>query len=630
MRTHAVRLFALITLAAAGLSIPCRADVSATPAVPSAAASPAPTVRSITVESAKKLEGTPPRALIRLGLLGTDLDMVTDVQVPGIDPPPVTKIVGQSAQFLAVEVTMPLDSRADLLRLTWTGSPTPIPITWASLIVAPIPTVTTGIAEVEVTVSTFPSDAYPNLRSLMINADKDVFVTNPNQMAIEIVPAGATSLRIRPGNSSKRLIVDFLAPDKFDVKDVVVSVYDSSDLDRRQLKAIGKTVKEFSKKQDANQPVITGARLISLRRSAGECDRPEVRVAGHQGGKRQCGYGRIRIEGRGFGSDSARVRIGVVPRNPEVRVDPASIALDTSRCDEKVLEANFEFDVAEGYSLPMRLEGVAVSVTKPIRTTVRKGDLDVTVGQLETYLASTDVGPKRDGRLEYGYTVLDVNTAHQIFGRGVATNFYVIAIAVVNRSEKKVAIPLSAIEAEVEWSTGDVPGQPFEFLEGPATLRPVPLSTVTAFFTADNRSKGRRAKFFNILEGIRTLGQTMIPLFGPGYETAHTIFTSGLIPGAKIAIGDLSDQQLQSLAGLSWENVEEIPGNGGSKVKFVYIQRGLQEFGTVPSNKDSNGKDVKKEVKNLYGVELTGFEILETATHGGTQNKSLSPQLPEK
>lgn len=626
MRTHAVRLFALITLAAAGLSIPCRADVSATPAVPSAAASPAPTVRSMTVESANKLEGTPPRALIRLGLLGTDLDMVTDVQVPGIDPPPVTKIVGQSAQFLAVEVTMPLDTRAELLRLTWTGSPTPIPITWASLIVAPIPTVTTGVAEVEVTVSTFPSDAYPNLRSLMINADKDVFVTNPNQMAIEIVPAGATNMRIRQGNSTKRLIVDFLAPDKFDVKDVVVSVYDSSDLDRRQLKAIGKTVKEFSKKQDANQPVITGARLISLRRSAGPC----LTNGARSHVDAECGFGRIRIEGKGFGGDSARVKVGVLPRNPDIRIDPESIKLDASRSDDKVLEAEFEFEVYKGYSVPMRLEGVSVSVTKPIRTTVRKGDLDVTVGQLETYLASTDVGPKRDGRLEYGYTVLDVNTAHQIFGRGVATNFYVIALAVVNRSEKKIAIPLSAIEAEVEWAAGTAADPEFELLEGPATLRPVPLATVTAFFTADNRSKGRRAKFFNILEGIRTLGQTMIPLFGPGYETAHTIFTSGLIPGAKIAIGDLSDQQLQSLAGLSWENVEEIPGNGGSKVKFVYIQRGLQEFGTPKNATSRNGQDVKKEIKNLYGVELTGFEILETATHGGTQNKSLSPQLPEK
>lgn len=629
MRTHAVPLMTLLTLVAAACpSRPCRAEVPTVPAAQAAEASPA--VRSLSVESARRLDGIPARVLVRLGLLGTDLNMVTDVRVPGFEPPPPTKIVSQGAQFLAVEITMPIDARAELLHLALPGGGL-VPITWASLSVAPVPTVTAVVTEAEITLSTFPSGAYPNLHSLVLNADKDIFSENPNRMAVEVVPAGATNVRIRPGNSYRRLIVDLLAPDKYDVKDVVVSVYDSTDLDRRQLKAIGKTVKEFSKKQDANQPVISNARLVSLRRSAGNCENPDMRATGHQGGNRRCGFGRIRIEGKGFGGDKSRVRVGILPRNPEVRIDPASITIDAARFDDRAFEANFEFDVAEGYSLPMRLEGVSVSVTKPIRTTVRKGDLDVTVGQLETYLATTDVGPKRDGRLEYGYTVLDVNTAHQIFGRGVATNFYVIALAVVNRSEKKVAVPLSAIEAEVEWAYGSNASDPnYEFLEGPPTLRPVPLATVTAFFTADNRSKGRRAKFFNILEGIRTLGQTMIPLFGPGYETAHTIFTSGLIPGAKIAIGDLSDQQLQSLAALSWENVEEVPGNGGSKVKFVYIQRGLQEFGTPRRASTRNGTDVKKEIKNLYGIELTGFEILETATHGGTQNKSLSPQLPDR
>lgn len=619
MKSLAIRLIALLSLVSGGsiLGIPCRASAVVANANP-------PRVRSISVDSVRKLDGAPPRAVVRLGLLGTDLDGVTKVHVPGIEPSPATTIVSRDAQFLVVEVTMPLDSRAELLQLEWNGG-SPESVNWASLLVSAPPPPTAAISEVEVTVSTFPSETYPNLHSLMLTAEKDVFATNPNQMAVEIVPGGASNMRIRAGNSSKRLIVDFLAPDKFDVKDVVVSVYDSSDLDRRALKAIGKTVKEFSKKQDANQPVISSARLVSLRRSGGTCMDPPTREV-----SQTCGFGRVRIEGKGFGSDFARVQVGVLPRNPEIRIHPTSIRVDGTRSDDKVIEAEFEFYVADGYSLPMRLEGVSVSVEKPIRTTVRKGDLDVTIGQLETYLAKTDVGPKRDGRLEYGYTVLDINTAHQIFGRGVATNFYVIAIAVVNRSEKKIAIPLSGIEAEVEWASGDAPNTGFELLEGPATLRPVPLATVTAFFTADNRSKGRRAKFFNILEGVRTLASTMVPLFGPGFQTAHTIFTSGLIPGAKIAIGDLSDQQLQSLAALSWENVEEIPGNGGSKVKFVYIQRGYQEFGLASGSVKPPAKEVKKEIKNLYAVELTGFEILDTAVQGGTQNKSLSPQITDK
>ena len=579
-------------------------------------------VSSVTVESAVKLEGSPATARLRLSILGSGLNAVTAVRLPGAVPTPDARILTQDTSLLTADVTLPLDGSATQVWIATNGAPVRLPdvSVTASAAVAP----PSGVSETEITVATQTSGSYPNVYSVVLTAQKALFEPNPNRMSVEIVPAGPANVRIRPGNTTKQLVIDFVAPEKFEVKDVIVSVYDNSDLDARQLKAIGRTVKAFSKKDDPNQPAITSARLVSLRRHALPCD-GQPWMEGYQGP--YCGKGRVRIEGKGFGSDPNAIKVGIVGRNPEIQLLPESILIDATRFDETSIEVEFKFANTRGYSLPMRLEAVSVSVTKPVASTVRKGDVDVTIGQRQTYLASTAIGPKRDGKLEYGYTVLDGNTAHLIFGRGISNNFYVIALAVVNNSEKKVAVPLSAIEAEVEWAHGGVDDTDYEFLEGPATLRPVSLATVTAFFTADMRSKGKRARFFNMLEGIRTLGQTLIPLFGPGYETAHTIFTSGLIPGAKIAIGDLSDQQLQSLAGLSWENVEEIPGNGGSKVKFVYIQRGRQVFTNPDQRKPKEQDRVEKQIKNLYGVELTGYEILETEVRGGTQNKSLSPSL---
>jgi hypothetical protein len=614
-----------ILVSVGGLASTATSLASSRHAPPADVAPVGVSVSSVTVESAVKLEGSPATARLRLSILGSGLDAVTAVRLPGAVPTPDARILTQDSSLLTADVTVPLDASATQVWIVTNGDPVRLPdVSVTAAAAAPPPA---GVSETEITVATQASGSYPNVYSVVLTAQKALFDANPNRMSVEIVPAGPANVRIRPGNTTKQLVIDFVAPEKFEVKDVIVSVYDNSDLDARQLKAIGRTVKAFSKKDDPQQPAITSARLVSLRRHALPCDGQPWRKDDRETQRPYCGTGRIRIEGKGFGSNPANINVGIVGRNPEVRLLPESIRVDATRFDETSMEVDFEFVVAQGYSLPMRLEAVSVSVTKPVASTVRKGDVDVTIGQRQTYLASTAIGPKRDGKLEYGYTVLDGNTAHLIFGRGISNNFYVIALAVVNNSEKKVAVPLSAIEAEVEWAHGGVEDADYEFLEGPATLRPVSLATVTAFFTADMRSKGKRARFFNMLEGIRTLGQTLIPLFGPGYETAHTIFTSGLIPGAKIAIGDLSDQQLQSLAGLSWENVEEIPGNGGSKVKFVFIQRGRQVF-TNPGQRKPNEQDrVEKQIKNLYGVELTGYEILDTEARGGTQNKSLTPTL---
>jgi hypothetical protein len=288
----------------------------------------------------------------------------------------------------------------------------------------------------------------------------------------------------------------------------------------------------------------------------------------------------------------------------------------------------------------------------------------------KTYIATKEVGTKQDENLEYRYTVLDENSATTLFGKGVADSFYVIQLSVTNKGEKKMSIPLASIQAEVEWAYGKkdsadkkqghqveaatnaqtkglnsqneqkdvaaslqnsrpdgsnaeakIPLAYDETLdyyeEGPATLAPLPLPAVTAFFDGDAKVNGRKAKLFNITDGMAMLGSSLIPFFGPGFRDAHVAFTGGLVPGIRRGIGDLSGQQLQNLTALSWQGVEVVAAKGGSIEKFVFIQRGDQLFSP------GFGERLRKTIKNIEGMEVIGFEVQESepkrATPAGQQ-----------
>jgi hypothetical protein len=295
--------------------------------------------------------------------------------------------------------------------------------------------------------------------------------------------------------------------------------------------------------------------------------------------------------------------------------------------NDKMIDVYFEFTRYWEYSQPFRVGSVAVTVDKPIKkvTTIKAGAVAAVTESLndQTFLVSSSIGPKIDESLEYRYSVLDKNSARYLFGSGISENFYVIQLSIVNRGAKKITVPLASVQAEVEWATlkkypkGTVPKDDTEpddqslrfFLEGPPTLPPIPLAAVSAYFDADRKIRGKRARFFNILDGIATLGASLVPVFGPGFRDAHVIFTGGLIPGAKTAVGDLSSQQLQNLTGLSFESVEVLAASGGSIERFIYIQRGLQEFS---SNDPTRKPQVLKEIKNIVGLDIVGFEVVES------------------
>ena len=263
----------------------------------------------------------------------------------------------------------------------------------------------------------------------------------------------------------------------------------------------------------------------------------------------------------------------------------------------------------------------------------------------KTYITTKEVGTRQDSNLEYRYTVLDEKSAATLFGRGVADNFYAIQLSVTNKGDKKVSIPLASIQAEVEWAYGETDKQDKKndggksgeqevaassqparrgtdaaetliptlhpklrdyYEEGPATLAPLPLPAVTAFFDGDMKVNGKKAKFFNITDGLTVLGSSLIPFFGPGFRDAHVAFTGGLVPGIRRGVGDLSGQQLQNLTALSWQGVEVVAAKGGSLEKFVFIQRGDQVFSP------GFGERLRKTIKNIEGMEVVGFEVQES------------------
>jgi hypothetical protein len=506
------------------------------------------------------------------------------------------------------------------------------------------------VEEFEFKMTATRDEQYPSLMSLVLVTEKDNFSHTQFENSVEIIPHGIANLQIQPESNPRSLVVSFLAPEKFEPKDVIVTVYKGTDLASRRTLRAGKLVKEF--KANPDQPVVKKTEVLFV--------------------QRKYGIGRLRIEGNGFGTYEdppfpadlyvakwaqvrarqrefnkeyfetfwndadyvrwkewygkveKRVQVIVIPKNPTLRVERAEVV----EINDKMIDVYFEFTRYEDYSQPFRVGSVAVTVDKPVKkvATIKAGAVAAVTESLsdQTFLVSSSVGPKVDENLEYRYSVLDKVSARYLFGSGIAENFYVIQISIVNRGPKKVSVPLASIQAEVEWAAlkerpsrqrdgGSVAASttlPLRFfLEGPATLPPIPLAAVSAYFDADRKTRGKRARFFNVLDGLATLGSSLVPVFGPGLRDAHVIFTGGLIPGAKTAVGDLSSQQLQNLTGLSFESVEVLAAGGGSIERYIYIQRGVQEYS---SNDPALKPQIRKEIKNIVGLEVVGFEVSET------------------
>lgn len=137
------------------------------------------------------------------------------------------------------------------------------------------------VAPFEIKHETLSSPDSP-IKTLSISSEEGKFDSNPHRMSVELIPAGASNVLVRPGSNPHNLIVDFMAPEKYEVKDVVVTVYNSSDLDARAPTASSRPFKEKKPQADPNQPTISKVEVLYLQRNRGA--------------------GRLKIEGSGFGN----------------------------------------------------------------------------------------------------------------------------------------------------------------------------------------------------------------------------------------------------------------------------------------------------------------------------------------
>ncbi|MBV8858152.1 MAG: hypothetical protein JOZ02_14570 [Acidobacteria bacterium] len=518
----------------------------------------------------------------------------------------------------------------------------------------------------DITFETFKSPQYPNLYSLLITNKADQndpkFSSNPALMKVDILPPGATNVNIQAGNGPHQMVVTFLAPEDFDVKNVVVTVFDpSSTLGNSEPVAFSTPFEKKQPKADPNQHKITNVEILSLQRRTGmgrvliqgtgfgDYTRPPVNgdrellccldrpmTAGERNSNRTKKLDGSVLQESGPNAEvcnalapgtcqamrdwrrriEQRVNVTLVPRNPDLRIERTQIV----NIDDKSIDVYFEFTHFPGYSQPFRLASATVTINKGgVRVAQAQAADDATitasVAGPQTYSETADIGVPRDKNLEYRYTVLDQKDASLLFGSGVGDKFFVIELAVLNKGEKKVAVPLSAIQAEIEWAYGDDPAnEDFFFEEGPATIPPLALADVTAYFDSYQKTRGRRARIFNTLDGVATLAASLVPVFGHNIERPTTILTGGFTPALKTVLGDLSSRQLQNLTSRTWENVEEVPAKSG-KTKFIFVQRGDQLYdGSVPPK-------VKKQIKNIRGLEVIGYEITDSKEKAATQQQ---------
>lgn len=517
-----------------------------------------------------------------------------------------------------------------------------------------------------------------NPRSLSITTknDEPEFAPEANQMKVAILPAGATGITIDPNVSPQKIFVSFTAPDDFEVKDVLVTVYDSS---KNLIAYSGNPPPEkdgdgnpiAKEKPPKNDVTITSVDILSLQRRDG-FDRLKIEGTGFQNYGARSGEGELELlcnpKNRAYwaqersdtpskknardllcptfnvgqkGTDSQKadkdaqpnpnwrdnaesaVNVTLVPRNPDLRVERTRILY----IDDKMIDVYFEFSHWKDFSEPFRLESITVTVNKEdgaVSADAKSAHASSGTSKKSprTYLASHIIGPPKDKNLEYRYTVLDTDDASELFGFGVGKNFYVLQLSVVNNGDKKLVVPLSSIQAEVEWSYGEDNPNPgvrtIYYDEGPPTLSPLKLSAITSYFDTFQKTRGKKARLFNILDGVGTLAASLVPVFGRGLERGNSIMSGGLIPGLHKAFGDLSSQQLQNLTSMSWDSIEEIPA-GGSKEKYVFIQRGDQVFEN--KSKDNKVVQIRKQIKSLQGLEVSGFIVNDSRPAGATKQQ---------
>jgi hypothetical protein len=163
------------------------------------------------------------------------------------------------------------------------------------------------------------------------------------------------------------------------------------------------------------------------------------------------------------------------------------------------------------------------------------------------------------------------------YGNGVAKNFHIIQISIVNDCPMAIVVPLGGMK--VVPSILDPNSSDYKLTVADKNactekgiLVPFSLDHVTSIYSADRKLTGRRAIYFNTVQALATLGSAVEPFFAHGFTQGVAILGGGFTTASKDILVDMSAEQLQNLTSQSFGSTEQVASHG-SLQKFVFVRR---------------------------------------------------------
>ena len=192
--------------------------------------------------------------------------------------------------------------------------------------------------------------------------------------------------------------------------------------------------------------------------------------------------------------------------------------------------------------------------------------------------------------------------AKTAYGAGVASNFRVIQLSVLNQCPLPVTIPLAGIELFATKLCGTTVKGVAPVISKSA-ISPSALDYITPFYNEDKQVMGRRALFFNSLSAAVTVGSVIQPFLPIGFTQGVAIAGGSFTTAAQHLYRDMSAQQLQALTGEAFGNAEQLAARNGSLRKYLFIPMVIQDKQLACALKEGN-----------VGVRFIAIPTLTTGT----------------
>jgi len=209
----------------------------------------------------------------------------------------------------------------------------------------------------------------------------------------------------------------------------------------------------------------------------------------------------------------------------------------------------------------------------------------------------TFAAPPATCRLEdvlYQYEITPDKLARDTFGNGLAKNFFVVQLSIINKCRLKIIVPIAGIQVTPEWDmkTDAKTDTKTEANTGHRTISPYGLDHVVAAYNTDRTSTGSRAILLNAMQALTTVGSAVQLFFGPGFAQGVAIFGGGLRNAVLEISKDLSAAQLKSLTSETFQTTEVIGTTGNPGIqKFIFIPKTVV---TLPTKGKQRIIDIKK------------------------------------